>query len=774
MEQNDLLDITPSKRVLRMLGQIDFKAWQCLAELIDNSVDAFLKGREAGHGPMFPEVSVEVSSRDQIQSGNGEIRITDNAAGMSVQELQNAVRAGYSGNNSIDKLGLFGMGFNIATARLGDRTEVWTTTTDAPEWYGIRIDFDELETSDSWLTPLHSRPKLDGDPQQHGTEVVISKLDAERVLYMRTPGGARWTRENLTRVYGKIIRETGLRLSILNQTLSAREFCLWDRTRTVDTGSRFGRVPAWLPIDADYGERDYCMNCWVWLLDREDVCPSCNSANALARRSRVVKGWLGIQRFFDTEDYGIDLVRNGRVIERRTKYLFSWEDESGDIEREYPVDQIYWGGRIVGEVDCDFVPLASHQKDSFDKTSREWQLVVEAIRGRGPILQHLRTRLQYPDDNTSPLARLQAGFRRGQPAGTRWLVPGDATGKGFNVPAQQWAAMFWAGDPEYQTDEKWYEAVLTAEKGRTANRGADVPPEVSGPDLIGLPGESPDVSEDPTDVTPSAETVQPEDFVIDEDLSFDASLPDLPGAPVLHVTTQRLLRGTLDSSLHVEVAPVGNNIEILYDANHAFFTETLAAPVDCILEEVAYQLLRRSTTSQRDWPISRIAYELRKRYFVSSLASVEDIRREATALLDELIQHYVEALSALSPLPLDELSEKDTQELAQSIARRERAGMERVTEVISAGTYPAYMGHRWTVNLLERRPELALDGQFFSVSYSDVDPALREDLVQQVIVPIKDLVWVVQEGQLTNSDTEWRSLLARAYASIRLLSIWRS
>ena len=36
------VDITPSPRVLRMLGQIDFAPWQCLAELIDNSIDAFI------------------------------------------------------------------------------------------------------------------------------------------------------------------------------------------------------------------------------------------------------------------------------------------------------------------------------------------------------------------------------------------------------------------------------------------------------------------------------------------------------------------------------------------------------------------------------------------------------------------------------------------------------------------------------------------------------------------------------------------------------------
>ncbi|SVE64836.1 uncharacterized protein METZ01_LOCUS517690, partial [marine metagenome] len=31
--------ITPDPRILRMLGEIPLKGWQCIAELIDNSID---------------------------------------------------------------------------------------------------------------------------------------------------------------------------------------------------------------------------------------------------------------------------------------------------------------------------------------------------------------------------------------------------------------------------------------------------------------------------------------------------------------------------------------------------------------------------------------------------------------------------------------------------------------------------------------------------------------------------------------------------------------
>lgn len=37
------LDITPSPRLLAVLGDIPLHPWQCLAELVDNSLDELLK-----------------------------------------------------------------------------------------------------------------------------------------------------------------------------------------------------------------------------------------------------------------------------------------------------------------------------------------------------------------------------------------------------------------------------------------------------------------------------------------------------------------------------------------------------------------------------------------------------------------------------------------------------------------------------------------------------------------------------------------------------------
>ncbi|MCF2435226.1 ATP-binding protein [Streptomyces thinghirensis] len=98
-----------------MLGEIEFDEWQCVAELVDNSFDDFSEiDRSGAEWPDGYRVSVSLPS-----SSSGELVVTDTGRGMDYERLERAVRAGWSGNDMHDKLGLFGMGFNVATARLG-------------------------------------------------------------------------------------------------------------------------------------------------------------------------------------------------------------------------------------------------------------------------------------------------------------------------------------------------------------------------------------------------------------------------------------------------------------------------------------------------------------------------------------------------------------------------------------------------------------------------------------------------------------------------------
>ena len=69
-------DITPSPRILWVLGQIPFRPWQALAELIDNSLDAFLSAERNGKLPANARVDVNWSS-SSVSQENRVIEIND-------------------------------------------------------------------------------------------------------------------------------------------------------------------------------------------------------------------------------------------------------------------------------------------------------------------------------------------------------------------------------------------------------------------------------------------------------------------------------------------------------------------------------------------------------------------------------------------------------------------------------------------------------------------------------------------------------------------------
>jgi C4-dicarboxylate-specific signal transduction histidine kinase len=120
---DDPFDLTPDPRVLVMLGEINLDPWRCVAELVDNCLDNFLSEDRAGEPLLDPTVWVTTPTTNDPA---GRVTVRDNGSGMQVSVLEKAVRAGWSGNDPVGSLGLFGMGFNIATARLGSRTTVWT------------------------------------------------------------------------------------------------------------------------------------------------------------------------------------------------------------------------------------------------------------------------------------------------------------------------------------------------------------------------------------------------------------------------------------------------------------------------------------------------------------------------------------------------------------------------------------------------------------------------------------------------------------------------
>lgn len=310
--------------------------------------------------------------------------------------------------------------------------------------------------------------------------------------------------------------EMDITISYDGDRVTPRKHCVWDAKRTVDNAT-FGKIPAVININHELPARKFCTTCWVWLSESELQCVACGDAENIISRKRTLKGWVGVQRFFDKDHFGFDLIRNGRVIEELDKSLFTYESPEGDKIFEYPIDAIHWGGRIVGELEIDFVRV-SHQKDSFDKLDPEWKRVVELVRGNSPI----QPKISEPGlgEKRFPFSAAFCWIQK-RKCGAKRFSSINSKGVGLNAgPLKEYEEKFHAGDPAYQTDEKWYELVLQAERAkRGESSGAD---EAAGDFPIGeapttppTGGTGPSVSTPPV-VTPPINISKPE---LDAELS---------------------------------------------------------------------------------------------------------------------------------------------------------------------------------------------------------------------------------------------------------------
>jgi hypothetical protein len=358
-------------------------------------------------------------------------------------------------------------------------------------------------------------------------------------------------------------------------------------------------------------------------------------------------------------------------------------------------------------------------------------------------------------------------------------VPGDEQGRGFNRQAQRWAALFWEGDADYQTDEKWYEAVIQAE-GTHTKKGVAVPADLTGGDAFpegdqasGPTAEDYERQEEEPDAGAAAAAPAQAERADDPVLSGVYELMDLPGAPRLEVTAERVTKGMLPGRRPIEFGAVASRVEFAYDPRHPLFTNSLLDPVDCLIEELAYQLLFRSRTTQAQNPLSSVAHALREKYFSSTLSNYEALRDEAGALLDEMIEFFTEALAPLAGQHAETLTSEEHNAIAQAVARIDHQGEERVQEVIERGEYPRYLGAPCLPKLVDTWPELILDGSFLSVSFGDVDEAAREHVLRDVVTPLRDVIWLANPDGMQVGGLEWRTLLARARANLRLLEAWK-
>lgn len=473
---DDLLDITPDPKVLLALTQTPLRPLDALCELIDNGIDAFSSARNEGIPIPHRLIDVQVAGPAQIRRGEGVLRVTDNGAGLDRTGLKNTLQAGFSGKNRFDTLGLFGMGFNIATGKLGRRTVVTTARASDDAALRVVLDLPKIVNSRSFNVPVESVPKPPNF--DHGTIIEIDHwwpegdANAGFALQLASTQKAN-LRQQLGRRYASILRraeDVSIRIVVNQEALEAYEHCVWSEGRFVERRG-WGNVPARIDLNEVVYVQRRCIQDGSIIPADNVQCMECGSEEFRNVEERV-RGWVGIQRFDDNNRFGIDLVRNGRTIRVAEKdAFFTFANELGESVKEYPTDQ--QTGRIVGEIHLDHVPV-DFQKQDFQRTTEEWARAISYVRGQSLLPSNWTGEYQ----NTTPVSRLFQGYRKVRQAGAGDMYMGrwdETTNRPIRISRQveeDYYARFLAHEPGFYDDTKWWELV----------EAASVPPVVGMPE----------------------------------------------------------------------------------------------------------------------------------------------------------------------------------------------------------------------------------------------------------------------------------------------------
>lgn len=462
-------DFTPDPKVLIALTHTPMKPMDALCELIDNGIDSFAVAKLQGVKVENPSVTIDLPRQSDINNGGGRLRITDNGPGMSSENAEKAIKAGFSGNNPYDTLGLFGMGFNISSGKIGNRTTLMTALADSDEYLRVVIDLNHINNTKDYSLPVYVEKKGSSaifDVGQSGTIVEIDdwwpKGDPNHGFISKLIKLGRPTiAAQIGRRYATILRGAEVTIRVDGDKCEPFEHCVWGDNRYVTRGGV--QIPARIEINKDFGTTRRCSKCTAIVETGSNSCPSCGCTEFRTIREKVT-GWLGIQRFDDDSFYGIDLIRNGRAIRIGEKdAFFNYYDDLQKQTKDYPIDSPY--GRIVGEIHLDAVPV-DFMKTDFQRSSAQWQRAIEYLRGT----TSLQPKKMGEVKNESPIAQLFHGYRKVRNIGRGDMYMGTwdaAAGKAKRISReteQEYYTKFKAKLKGFYDDAEWWKLVETADQ----------------------------------------------------------------------------------------------------------------------------------------------------------------------------------------------------------------------------------------------------------------------------------------------------------------------
>ena len=300
-------------QVIQSYKRLSYTPWHAIAELVDNATQSYFNNRET--------LDEAFSSTDENlcigvvyeREEAGLLRVSDNAMGMSYEELTNALKVGFPPENTSGR-SKYGMGMKTASCWIGNRWTVRTKRLGETTEHRVTVDVDTIAGGDNDLKYL----AVGGRPEeQHYT--VIEIRDHNQVFHGRTIGKIK---DFLRSMYRQDLRRGWATIEWQGSPLE------WN-----DSDFQFLRAKDDSVYKKDF---EFCatgknVKGWVGVLSRGSRA---NAGFSILHADRVVRGWPESWR--PETIYGFQ-GRNDLINQRLVG-----EIHLNDFEVSHTKDDILW------------------------------------------------------------------------------------------------------------------------------------------------------------------------------------------------------------------------------------------------------------------------------------------------------------------------------------------------------------------------------------------------------------------------------------------------
>jgi len=361
------IDITPPNRIYGTFSRLNYKPWYAIAEFVDNSTQSFF-----AHSQKIADVDGEALLDVDIKYSNAtnELRILDNACGMSLEDLTRALKISTPPPDTSGR-SEFGMGLKTAACWFGKVWTIRTTRVGDPNEYTVIFDVERIGKDEE---NNHIEVSVSSaDINSHYTELIIYELHSPLVGRQ-----IQKTKEMLSSMYRSDIKKGTVEIRWNGDQLTYKNPELFEMER--EDGSMYA-----MREELDFHVTD----------------PSSGIVHH-------VSGWFGVLKKMSQSHNGFSILRRDRLILGLTNEGWRPTELMGQVGSPE------WK-RLVGELNVDSFPV-NFTKDGFHWEGGLEDALIEMLtplcNGYKAFARDLRTRVSTtpvePEDFRPAMTAIQS------------------------------------------------------------------------------------------------------------------------------------------------------------------------------------------------------------------------------------------------------------------------------------------------------------------------------------------------------------------------------